>query len=94
MQSLKAACAKRAKVIPDSPGGGGAHPDEQRSEDLSQRVRVQAVVRLGLGHLGQVCEQVLQGEAVVEGNAGGTLQSQAHLPAAATGYSAICGRRR
>ena len=73
-----------------SPRGGGAGADQQRPKDLAQGAGVQAVVGLGLGHLGQVGEEELQGEPVVEGHAGGRLQHQAHLSAMAAGHRAVC----
>ena len=72
-----------------SPGGAGAGADQQRPKDLAQGAGIQAVVGLGLGHLGQVGEQELQGEPVVEGHAGGGLQHQAHLSAMAAGHRAV-----
>lgn len=58
---------------------GCAAPDQQRAEDLPERLCVQAVAGLRLGHLGQVGEEKLQGEAVVQGHRGGLLNNQAHL---------------
>lgn len=55
------------------PGGGGVGPYQERAKDLAQRVCVQAVGGLRLRDLGQVCEQVLQGEAVVQRDGGGAL---------------------
>lgn len=74
------------------PRGRGASPDQQRSEDLSQGVRVQAVAGLRLGDLGQVCEEVLQGEAVMKRDRGGALQDQAHLAVMASGHGTIWKR--
>lgn len=54
-------------------------PYQQRAEDLPERLCVQAVAGLRLGHLGQVGEEVLQGEPVMQGYRGGVLNNQAHL---------------
>lgn len=69
-----------------------ATPDQQRAEDLPERLCVQAVAGLRLGELGQVGEEVLQGEAVVQGYRGGVLQNQAHLSVLAFTQSAIWKR--
>lgn len=72
--------------------GGGVCPNQQRSKDLPQRVCVQAVVGLSLSDLGQVCEEVLQGELVVERDTGGVLQDQAHLSVLTAGYCTVWDR--
>lgn len=74
------------------PRGGGATPYQQRSKDLSQRLCVQAVARLHLDHLGQVREEVLQGETVMQGDGGGALEDQAHVPIMASGSSTVWQR--
>lgn len=51
--------------------GGGSALNEQWSEDLPQHVHIQAIA--GLGHLGKVREEVLQGEAVMKRDGGGGL---------------------
>lgn len=65
--------------------GGGSALHEQRSEDLPQHVHIQAIA--GLGHLGEVREEELQGETVVKRDGGGALESEAHLPVVASGTS-------
>lgn len=75
-----------------SPGGGGACPYQQRSEDLSQRVCVQAIAGLRLGDLGEVCEKVLQGETVMERDGGGALEDQAYLSVMASSDCTIWKR--
>lgn len=71
------------------PRGRGTCPYEQRSEDLSQRVGVQAIAGLHLGDLGQVCEEVLQGETVMERDGGGALEDQAYLSVMTISYCTI-----
>lgn len=53
---------------------------------------VQAVAGLRLGHLGQVSEEELQGEPVMQGYGGGVLDNQAHLSVLAFTQSAIWKR--
>lgn len=72
-----------------SPRGRGARPYEQWSEDLSQCVCVQSIAGLHLGDLGQVCEEVLQGETVMERDGGGALEDQAYFSVMATSYSTV-----
>ena len=74
------------------PWGRGACPYEQWSKDLSQCVCVQAIAGLHLGDLGQVCEEVLQGETVVEGDGSGALKDQAYLSVMAASDRTICNR--
>lgn len=50
---------KYESTIEYIPRGRGACLYQQGSEDLSQRVCVQAIAGLRLGHLGQVCEEIL-----------------------------------
>ncbi len=70
----------------------GACPDQQWSEDLPQRVCVQAAAGLRLGDLGQVCEEVLQGETVMERDGGGALQDLAYLSVMASSDRTIWKR--
>lgn len=68
------------------PRGGGGRAYQQRAEDLSKRVCIQAVAGLCLGDLGQVCEEVLQRETVMERDGGRVLKHQAYLSVMATSY--------
>lgn len=67
----------------------GARPYQQWSEDLSQGVRIQVIAGLRLGHLGQVCEEILQGEAMMERYSGGVLENQANLSVMASSECTI-----
>lgn len=80
------------KISINLPRGRGACLDQQRSEDLPQRVCVQAIAGLCLGDLGQVCEEVLQGETVMERDGGGALQDQAYLSVMASSDRTIWKR--
>lgn len=53
---------------------------------------VQAIAGLRLGDLGQMCEEVLQGETVMEGDGGGALEDQAYLPVMASSDCTIWRR--
>lgn len=69
-----------------------AAPYQQRAEDLPERLCVQAVAGLRLGHLGQVGEEILQGEPVMQGYRGGVLNNQAHLSVLAFTQGALWKR--
>lgn len=72
------------------PRRGGAGSYQQWSKDLPQRVRIQAIAGLQVSDLGQVREEVLQRETVMEGDGRGALEDQAHLPAMASSDCTVC----
>lgn len=74
------------------PRGRGVRPYQQWSEDVSQRVCVQAIAGLRLGDLGQVCEEVLQSEMVMKRDSGGALENQAYLSVMASSDCTIWKR--
>lgn len=71
------------------PRGSWAGPNQEGPKDLSQSVHVQAIAGLSLGNLGQVCQEVLQGEAVMDGDGCGVLKDQTHHSVMATRNSSI-----
>lgn len=53
-------------------------------------MRIQAIAGLQVSDLGQVREEVLQRETVMEGDGRGALEDQAHLPAMASSDCTVC----
>lgn len=79
---------------PYLPSSGGAGPDKQGAKDLSQRVCIQAIAGLCLSDLSQVCEEVLQGETVMERDGGRVLKHQADFSVVASSYRTIWERHK
>lgn len=67
----------------------GGCPHQQRSKDLANRVCIQAIAGLCLRYLGQVCEEVLQGEAVMERDGRWALQHPAYFSVMAAGRCTV-----